>query len=141
MKRKFIVLTALLVTVVTLTGCGNTKTLTCTNDTNATREAKIVYSKDEVKKMTIKQFLGEGSTKEEVEEAKKTYEEQLEKNKKDGMTVKVIVEDMKLFLSMEVEIDKLDEETKKSYLESVAGADQSYDATKKSLEDEGYICK
>jgi len=65
----------------------------------------------------------------------------LEKNKTDGLNAKLIQEDKKLFLNAEVDIDKLDETTKKQYLDSVNGADQSYDATKKSLEGSGYNCK
>ena len=88
MKKNFMTLTILFVAVAVLTGCGNKKTLTCTSDTETIREIKIEYNKDEVKKMTMKQFLGEGKTDEEVSTAKKTYEEQLEKNKTDGLNAR-----------------------------------------------------
>ena len=135
MKRKLIALTALLVTAVTLTGCGNTKTLTCTMTEDGVTETHVYkFSKDKLTKMTYKEEM-EAESEEQAQEYKKLAEESSELLSGEGITTKVDVKGKKVTSVMEADLSKMDDDAKKNV------EDTTYDEVKKEEEEDGFSCK
>lgn len=138
MKKYLLTVVVLLVAVVTLTGCGGGKTLSCSKGDES---VELEYNGDKIKKVTMKTLIAEADSKEQAEEAKQAGEEQLKSVNENGIDIKIVVEDKKVFFVYNIDIDKVDEDKREQYLGDFVDSDVSYDDMKKEAEDSGYNCK
>lgn len=135
MKKNLLAVVVAAVAVTTLAGCGNTKTLTCTSESDELKQTQIYkYEKDELKKVTMEEEI-EAESDDEAKELKATVEEEMKFFDMDGVTAKVSQKGKKVTATVEMTIDKLSDEYKSSI------NTQSYDDVKTSLEADGYSCK
>ncbi len=144
--KKIITLTVLLVTAVTLTGCGKNKTLECTVTAETAKDliladkqtAIMTFKDNQLSKASIEMTI-EAESKEEAEEYKKQFEQLMEMDKSDSkMEYKMKIDGTNLVVSSEIaDIDKMDADERKEEF----GEDTSYDGLKKYFEDQGYSCK
>lgn len=133
MKKKWLLF---IISVVILTGCGNTKTLTCTTGDGDVGEIyTFKFTKEKLKTIVVKEIV-EAESKEEAEAYKKQVEEELKIfAKMYNLTTKVTVKDKKVTSIIEVDIDKLADENKNDF------ENATYEEMKKNSEKAGMSCK
>ncbi len=133
MKKQWFVF---IILVVMLTGCGNTKTLTCT--TGAEDGVEEIYTfqftKEKLKTIIAKEIV-ELESKDEAEEYKKQVEEDLKLFSEQAFTTKVTVKDKKVTSVIEIKIEDLKDEDKNDY------ENATYEEMKKNSEKTGLSCK
>ncbi len=141
MKKSLLTLSVLLVSVFTLSGCGNTKTLKCTKSEDGALETiKITFEKDKATKIdnTLEQTF---ETDEEVQSSKQVSDALLGStmNSYEGVSYESKIDGKKLSINMVIEVDKLNDES----AEALGYNDETttYDETKKHYTDEGYTCE
>ncbi len=131
----------------TLTGCGSSKTLKCsqtlseTDDMTMKQDLKFTFNKDEVSVMSAVQTI-------EVSDDYKSYLSELEDGLKDEMEqyedVAGYSYDLKtkgntVTFTLTADLAKMDEEAKEDLSLDETGV--SYDDIKKAYEEQGYTCK
>lgn len=135
----------LLITLVSLTACGNSgKTLTCTQTNKTTddftSEEKVVFKlKDnKVKTATITTtIIPTGSYAEYIEDYKTNAKEAAEDyNKLDGVSAKVDSKDNKISVIVDLTADKMNEDNYNLY-----NMGESYESLKDKYSKDGYKCK
>lgn len=151
--KRFLMLTIISICLFTLTGCGNSKTLTCFKESESTYDeidntgtsiklkfnkagdkvlkfdqiAYIIYNKN----VSTDDFNDEYDNALDACEAYKEYA---------GVTCKVTKTNKKITLTVEVNTDKADDTTiEKFSLDELEG--ETYDTMKKDAETNGYTCK
>lgn len=133
MKKRWIIL---IILAAILTGCGNTKTLTCT--TGADDGVEEIYTfkfTDEKLKTIIVKEIVETESVEEAEEYKKQAEEDMKLFANQSLTTKVTLKDKTVTSVIEVKVEDLKDEDKADY-ENV-----TYEEMKKNSEKTGLSCK
>ena len=133
----------LFIALITLTGCGKKKTLTCTQSSSEngfTNELKEVYhfKKDRVESAT-KTFsvVAEGDFAQYIDDYKNSAQTTADDyNKTNGFKAKIESDNNKISVTVEMDPSKMDET---NYKENNMG--ENYDSLKSILTDEGYTCK
>ncbi len=142
MNKRILMCGALVVTLATLTGCGNTKTLTCTQENNEgdfPNKQEIVYKfKDNeiVSSTQTTTITIEGENAQYKEAYKNSAQRAVEDYKKDGMSAKLEESNNTISVKVEMEPDKLSESDYILYK-----MDENYESMKAILTNEGYTCK
>ena len=147
MKKSLLFLSAIVLTVLLVTGCGSkTKVLSCSisgtqSGVKYTQDMDATFKGNRVTKIYMKMAFDISefpeSYKGTLEESmKKTYEEGY---KKKGSTVKVETKDNNILVYINMDLDKMNEEDKKTL--NVVDTKGSYAATKLDMEKSGYTCK
>ena len=145
--EKYLMGFVLVLCLVLLTGCGNTKkVLECSKDFNqndiAINQKMLTYFEgNEVVKLTIDMAFDMGD---EYKEYITTYKDALESSYKEqynkkGVVLEVTNDSDKVYAKIDFDLKNMSAEDKKSLnFEDVYG---SYSATRKDLIDSGYTCK
>ena len=147
-KKKYFMITALALSIITLSGCvGEVKTLECTKtiETEGMKTKELLnaeFSKNKVTNINMSiLFDTTGQEKELTKVLEATLNDTFEEeygNKK-GVEYKVNATSSEVGVSIKMELDKMTEEDKKEL--DVNDNYSTYDDSKKALEDEGYTCK
>jgi Uncharacterized protein conserved in bacteria len=140
MKKLFVVF--MVVAMVAVTGCGNSKTLTCKMEEDGTVETnKLTFKKDKLTKLTTiseTDISKEGLKESDLEEARGYYALVCGFFTGDGLECKSDVTTKKATITMTVDLEKAKAET----LESLEIGDyETMEKAKKAFTDEGYTCK
>lgn len=136
MKKNLVSLIILFVTTSLLTGCENTKTLTCTSGTGDDSEEIYTYkfSKDQLKTIIVKEIV-KVESKEEGEKYKKQAEEEMKLFADKPLSLKVTVKDKEVIAVTEIDVEKLSDEDREG-LDNI-----TYEEMKKNSEKTGMHCK
>ena len=147
MKKKLILLSAIALTMLLVTGCGNkTRVLSCSiNGTESgvkyTQDMDATFKGDKVAKIDMKMAFDISEFPEDYkptleENMRKTYEETY---KKTGSSVKVETKDNDILVYINMDLEKMSDEDKAAL--NVVDTKGSYSATKLDMEKSGYTCK
>lgn len=151
--KKLTLLVIMTFYLIILTGCGNTKTLTCTQEEDSVNDkidktglqVKLVFNKDgeDISKYIQTAYINYNKTISdedfdlEYNDANSACDEY--KNYT-GVTCKAIKNGKKISLVIEVDVKKANDETKTAfYLNELD--EKNYDDMKKNAEESGYTCK
>lgn len=141
--KRILMTVALGVTLVTLTGCGSKKTLTCTetvSENGFTRTNELIYNfeDDKVKSATqTSSVVAEKDFAEYIEEYKNSAQTTADKyNSQSGLEAKVEADNNKISLTVNMTPSKMSEADSKSY-----NMGENYDSMKYILTEQGYTCK
>lgn len=142
MSKRIIMFSALVVALTTLSGCGKSKTLTCTqenSESGAPSKHEIVYKFEDNKITSATQTTTitlEGDNVQYKDVYKSSAQQAVDDYKKDGMTAKVVEDGNKISVEVEMKPDKLSES---DYVIYKMG--ESYESMEALLAEEGYTCK
>jgi len=117
-----------------LTGCGNTKTLTCSseNDGGVTEKYTFKFSKEKLKTIIFEETV-EVESEEEGEKYKKQVEEEMKVfSKLYNLKSNVTFKNKKVISTIEVTIEKLNDEYKSEF-ENVTYEEMKQNSTKTGL--------
>lgn len=146
--KKYFMIGALALSIATLSGCaGETKTLECTktSDSEGLKMNELIKAEFSGSKVTIIDMnisfdttgQQDGFTKTLEDSLKESFDE--EYGNKKGVDYKVNTTSKEVGVSIKMELDKMSEADKKEL--NVDSSYDTYDDSKKDLENEGYTCK
>lgn len=149
--KKLGFLCAIFVAVILITGCGSTKTLTCTLSETSEgmkmdQEITMNFKDDKVEYVKVNMI-----TSAEDEELKTSWDlltsildSSFDVENSEGITISTNndKENYKYEISYEVDLEKAStEKLAELGMEDIVDADESYEETKKAAEEDGYTCK
>lgn len=151
--KKFLMLAIISIGLFTLTGCGNTKVLTCTMEKDSTydeiettgNQVKLTFNKkgDKIEKYSQNMYIIYNSSvssedfDSEYNDAKSACDEYKDYT---GITCKVTKTGKKISLIIEVNLEKANKEIIEEFSLNEID-DETYDSMKKDAETSGYTCK
>lgn len=136
---------SLAISLLLLTGCGNTKTLVCTqtqdeNGMSMTTEMNVTFKNDEASEFTMTADMEvEDTYKDYMDQFKSIMEESFSSFKENGMDVTIDSKDTTVTATISANFDEMTEDEKEEI--GFTSSDNSYDAVKQSLEDSGFTCE
>lgn len=149
--RKLKLLALAVVATIVMTGCGGEKTLTCTNSQEASgvnmeQEIVMKFKDDKVNyvKMTVDAKATDDTIKNNWSLFASTLEQQYSNKEDKGvkLTTKNDEKNYSYKISLEVDLEKADEESLSEYdLDGIADKNSSMSDVKKSAEEDGFTCK
>lgn len=140
--KKILMSMALIITLVSLTGCGSSKTLTCTETSsdNGFSTEKVVYEfkKDKIIKATeTASITAEGDFAQYIDDYKKSAQTTVDGyNKVNGISAKVEADNNTVSVVAEIDPSKMSESEF-----SARSMGETYDSMKAKLTEKGYTCK
>ena len=129
----------------TLTGCGATKTLTCTKDYNASglqmhEDVKTTFNGDKVKKMVIAVDATMSDTLTPyADKIKDALTSQYKKYSDNGAPVDIKVDGKEIHVVVTMDLDKMTSKQRSNL--NVSNVKGSMTDNKKDFENAGYTCK
>ncbi len=152
MVRGLKLFSVLAVSILFLTGCGNSnKTLTCTNSEESSgikmdQEVTMTFDNDKVNyvKMTINSKATSSAIENNWDMFASMMEEQFQDKKETGVSLSTSNDSSKHEFKVELEVDltKAKASDLEEYgLDSITDANATYEETKKDAEDSGFTCK
>ncbi len=136
---------SLAISLLLLTGCGNTKTLVCTqtqdeNGMSMTTEMNVTFKNDEASEFTMTADMEvEDTYKDYMDQFKSIMEESFSSFKENGMDVTIDSKDTTVTATISANFDEMTEDEKEEI--GFTSSDNSYDSVKQSLEDSGFTCE
>lgn len=151
MKRLRLLLVVGLFTLLFVTGCGTTKTLTCTNSQETSgivinSEAKMNFKMERINNLVLTmEVIGESDLmKNNWDAVAKEFDKKYAPVEKDGLKIsnKSDPSNYKYTIIVEADPAKVSSSDLSPYgMSSLAGAKDTYKDAKKGLEDAGFECK
>ena len=145
MKKRVLLGIVAGVSLVTLSGCGNTQTLTCTQSqeddgTTATQEMVVEFQNNEASKFTMTiNMKAENANAEDLKTAESILKSTFSTFEESGMDVDVSSDDTAVTAKVSADFTKMTDEEKDEV--GFTGSDNTYETIKENLESEGYTCK
>ena len=145
MKKRVLLGIVAGVSLVTLSGCGNTQTLTCTqtqedDGTTATQEMVVEFQNNEASKFTMNiNMKAENANAEDLKTAESILKSTFSTFEESGMDVDVSSDDTAVTAKVSADFTKMTDEEKDEV--GFTGSDNTYETIKENLESEGYTCK
>lgn len=145
MKKRVLLGIVTGVSLVTLSGCGNTQTLTCTqtqedDGTTATQEMVVEFQNNEASKFTMTMnMVAENASAEDLKTAEGILESTFSAFEENGMDVDVSSDDTSVTAKVSADFTKMTDEEKDEV--GFTGSDNTYETIKENFESEGYTCK
>ena len=136
---------SLAISLLLLTGCGNTKTLVCTqtqdeNGMSMTTEMNVTFKNDEASEFTMTADMEvEDTYKDYMDQFKSIMEESFSSFKENGIDVTIDSKDTTVTATISANFDEMTEDEKEEI--GFTSSDNSYDSVKQSLEDSGFTCE
>ena len=136
---------SLAISLLLLTGCGNTKTLVCTqtqdeNGMSMTTEMNVTFKNDEASEFTMTADMEvEDTYKDYMDQFKSIMEESFSSFKENGMDVTIDSKDTTVTATISANFNEMTEDEKEEI--GFTSSDNSYDSVKQSLEDSGFTCE
>lgn len=139
MKKSLIVFMAIM--LLAMTGCGNTKTLTCTAEEDGQKTVVTMKFKDDKLTTMVQDMTLEFDN--ELEESEQTMVKSYldlacSAYDYDGVECKVSASAKSASIYLSIDITKLNDEAKE---ELEYSGDETYDSLKNEAEEDGYTCK
>lgn len=145
------IIVALLVGGIFLTGCSNTKTLTCTNKEEQSgismgQKVIMTFKNDKISyvKMSIDNKATDSTIKDNWDMFASMMEEQFEKKEEPGvsLTTKNNKDEHTFNVTLEINLEKAKDDALEEYgLDGIADEKTTYEDTKKEIESKGFTCK
>lgn len=145
MKKRVLLGIVAGISLVTLSGCGNTQTLTCTqtqedSEITTTQEMIVEFQNNEASKFTITfNMVAENASAEDLKTAEDLVESTFSSFEESGMEVDVSSDDTSVTAKISADFSKMTDEEKDEV--GFTGSDSTYETIKETLESEGYTCK
>ena len=145
MKKRVLLGIVAGVSLVTLSGCGNTQTLTCTqtqedDGTTATQEMVVEFQNNEASKFTMTiNMKAENANAEDLKTAEDMLKLSFSAFEENGINVDVSSDDTSVTAKVSADFSQMTDEEKEQI--GFTGSDNSYETIKESFESEGYTCK
>ena len=146
MKKSLLFLSAIVLTVLLVTGCGSKKVLSCSisgtqSGVKYYQDMDATFNGNKVTKIYMKMAFDISefpeSYKSTLESSMKTTYENM--YKKEGSTVKVETKGNDILVYIDMDLDKMSEADKAAL--NVVDTKGTYSATKLDMEKSGYTCK
>lgn len=145
MKKRVLLGIVAGVSLVTLSGCGNSQKLTCTqtqedDGATATQEMVVEFQDNEASAFTMTMnMVAENASAEDLKTAEEMLKLSFSAFEENGMNVDVSSDDTSVTAKVSADFSQMTDEEKEQI--GFTGSDNSYETIKESFEREGYTCK